>query len=180
MGPQPVLSRHHTGSYVPRAHRARRQGRRPIGHRSRSATIAGATVSEFGAIILLSLFFSATKGGSASNAVSFGIFGIVVAAVGMTLGHAGRSIRLDAFLTRLQDTTAEVRVRISVALLIRFVALAAKVGLQTILGAVLAGVVLNLVDPDTASHPVFRSELDALGYGFLIPVFFIGGSATAG
>ncbi len=98
----------------------------------------------------------------------------------MTLGHAGRSIRLDAFLTRLQDTTAEVRVRISVALLIRFVALAAKVGLQTILGAVLAGVVLNLVDPDTASHPVFRSELDALGYGFLIPVFFIGGSATAG
>ena len=70
--------------------------------------------------------------------------------------------------------------RISVALLIRFVALAAKVGLQTILGAVLAGVVLNLVDPDTASHPVFRSELDALGYGFLIPVFFIGGSATAG
>ena len=52
-------------------------------------------------------------------------------------------------------------------------ALAAKVGLQTILGAFLAGVVLNLVDRDTASHPVFRSKLDALGYGFLIPVFFV-------
>ena len=135
--------------------------------------IAGATAGEFGAITLLSLFFSATKGGTASNIVTFGIFGAVVAAVGVTLGRAGRNIRLDAFLTRLQDTTAEIRVRIAVALLIGFVALAAKAGLQTILGAFLAGVVLNLVDRDTASHPIFRAKLDGLGYGFLIPVFFV-------
>jgi Kef-type K+ transport system membrane component KefB len=135
--------------------------------------IAGATAGEFGAVTLLTLFFSAAKGGTASNIVTFGIFGAVVAAVGVTLGRAGRNTRLDAFLTRLQDTTAEIRVRIAVALLIGFVALAAKVGLQTILGAFLAGVVLNLVDRDTASHPVFRSKLDALGYGFLIPVFFV-------
>jgi Kef-type K+ transport system membrane component KefB len=132
--------------------------------------IAGATAGEFGAITLLTLFFSETKGGTASDIVAFGIFGVVVAAVGMTLGRAGRNIRLDAFLTRLQDTTAEIRVRIAVALLIGFVALA---GLQTILGAFLAGVVLNLVDRYTASHPVFRSKLDGLGYGFLIPVFFV-------
>ncbi len=79
--------------------------------------IAGATVGEFGAITLLSLFFSATKGGTASSAVAFGTFGVVVAAVGVTLGRAGRSLRLDAFLTQLQDTTAEIRVRIAVALL---------------------------------------------------------------
>jgi Kef-type K+ transport system membrane component KefB len=136
-------------------------------------TIAGATAGEFGAITLLSHFFSATKGGTASNIVAFGIFGAVVAAVGVTPGCAGRNVRLDAFLIRLQDTTAEIRVRIAVALLIGFVALAAKIGLQTILGAFLARVVLNLVDRDTASHPVFRSKLDALGYGFLIPVFFV-------
>jgi len=135
--------------------------------------IAGATAGEFGAITLLTLFFSETKDGTASDIVTFGIFGAVVAAVGVTLGRAGRNIRLDAFLTRLQDTTAEIRVRIAVALLIGFVALAAKAGLQTILGAFLAGVVLNLVDRDTASHPVFRSKLDGLGYGFLIPVFFV-------
>jgi Kef-type K+ transport system membrane component KefB len=34
-------------------------------------------------------------------------------------------------------------------------------------------VILDLVDRDTASHPVFRSKLDALGYGFVIPVFFV-------
>ena len=122
-------------------------------------TIAGGTAGEFGAITLLTLFFSATKGGTASHVVTFGTFGVVVAAVGVTLGRAGRNMRLDAFLTRLQDTTAEIRVRVAVVLLIGFVALAAKVGLQTILGAFLAGVVLNLVDRDTASHPVFRSKL---------------------
>ncbi len=135
--------------------------------------IAGATAGEFGAITLLSLFFSATKGGTASNIVTFGIFGAVVAAVGVTLGRAGENLRLDAFLARLQDTTAEIRVRIAVALLIGLVALAAKAGLQIILGAFLAGVVLKLADRDTASHPVFRSKLDALGYGFLISVFFV-------
>ena len=136
-------------------------------------TIAGATAGEFGAITLLSLFFSATKGGTASTVIAFGIFGVVGAVVGATLGRADRNLRLDAFLTRLQDTTAEIRVRIAAALLIGLVALAAKVGLQIILGAFLAGAVLNLVDRDTASHPVFRAKLDALGYGFLIPVFFV-------
>jgi Kef-type K+ transport system membrane component KefB len=105
---------------------------------------------------LLTLFFSATKGGTGSNIVTFGIFGAVVAAVGVTLGRVRRNIRLDTFLTRLQDTTAEIRVRIAIAQLIGFVALAAKIGLQTILGAFLAGAVLNLVDRDTATHPVFR------------------------
>ena len=143
-------------------------------------TIAGATAGEFGAITLLSLFFSATKGGMASNVIAFGTFGAVVAAVGVTLGRVGRNLRLDAFLTRLQDTTAEIRVRIAVALLVGFVALAARVGLQIILGAFLAGVILNLVDHDIASHPVFRSKLDALGYGLVIPVFFVSSGVEFG
>ena len=55
-------------------------------------TIAGATLGEFGAITLLSLFFSATRGGTASNAITFGIFGVAAAAVGLTLSRADRSL----------------------------------------------------------------------------------------
>jgi Kef-type K+ transport system membrane component KefB len=33
--------------------------------------------------------------------------------------------------------------------------------------------VLNLVDRDTMSHPRFRAKLDAVGYGFVIPFFFV-------
>lgn len=91
----------------------------------------------------------------------------------VALGRAGRSTRVDDALVRLQDTTAEIRVRIAVALLIGFVALAAHSGLETILGAFVAGALLGTVDRNTATHPHFRLKLEALGYGFVIPVFFV-------
>jgi Kef-type K+ transport system membrane component KefB len=136
-------------------------------------TIAGATVADFGAVILLSLFFSQSSGSTSGKLITLGAFVVAVVATAVALMRAGRSVRLDAVLVRLQDTTAEIRVRIAVALLIGFVALAAKVGLETILGAFIAGAVLNAVDRDTMSHPQFRAKLDAIGYGFLIPVFFV-------
>ena len=136
-------------------------------------TIAGATVADFAAVVLLSLVFSQSKGGPGSKIFMFGAFVVVVVVVAVTLGRAGRAMRFDALITRLQDTTAEIRVRIAVALLVGFVAMAERVGLETILGAFLAGAVLNFVDRDTMSHPRFRVKLDAIGYGFVIPVFFV-------
>jgi Kef-type K+ transport system membrane component KefB len=60
-----------------------------------------------------------------------------------------------------------------VLLLIGFVGLAERFGLETILGAFMAGVILRLVDRDTATHPHFRLKLKGIGFGFLIPVFFV-------
>jgi Kef-type K+ transport system membrane component KefB len=136
-------------------------------------TIAGATVADFGAVLLLSFLFSEAEGGAASRLLAVGMFVAVVAAVALGLTRASRSRRIDAVLVALQDTTAEIRVRIAVALLVGFVALAASVGLETILGAFLAGAVLSAVDHDTATHPNFRLKLEAIGYGFVIPVFFV-------
>ena len=82
-------------------------------------------------------------------------------------------MRLGDVLLRLQDTTAEIRVRFAVVLLIAFTALAERFGLESILGAFLAGVVVSMVDRDSASHPRFRTKLEAIGFGFLIPVFFM-------
>ena len=136
-------------------------------------TIASATIADFGAVILLSLLFSESEGSAASRIIAVALFVAVIAATALTLARAGRSVRLDAALTRLQDTTAEIRVRIAVALLIGFVALAAHVGLETILGAFIAGAILGAVDRDSMSHPHFRLKLEAVGFGFLIPVFFV-------
>jgi Kef-type K+ transport system membrane component KefB len=85
-----------------------------------------------------------------------------------------RVTRLSTVLQRLQDTTAEIRVRASTLLLIAFVALAQKLGLETILAAFLAGATLRLVDRDQQrTHPNFQLKLEAIGFGFLIPVFFV-------
>jgi Kef-type K+ transport system membrane component KefB len=135
--------------------------------------IASATVADFAAIVLLTLFFSTSGRGAGSTLVLLTILAGLVVIVGLLLTQVGRSMRLGVVLVRLQDTTAEIRIRMSVALLIGFVALAELFGLETILGAFLAGAVVSLVDRDSASHPHFRSKLDAIGYGFLVPVFFV-------
>jgi Kef-type K+ transport system membrane component KefB len=77
-------------------------------------------------------------------------------------------------LRRLQDTTAEIRVRAAFVLLIGFTALADTVGFETILGAFAAGALLSLIDRDKAmTHPELRVKLEAVGFGVFIPVFFV-------
>jgi Kef-type K+ transport system membrane component KefB len=137
--------------------------------------IAAASIADFGAIILLSLFFSGK--GSTSTAgtlILLGIFGAVVVLVGLALAGVEHSMSISRVLLRLQDTTAQIRVRGAFVLLIGFVALAENVGLETILGAFAAGALLSLIDRDEAmTHPQFRLKLEAVGFGVFIPVFFV-------
>ena len=46
-------------------------------------------------------------------------------------------------------------------------------GLATILGAFLAGVIVRRTDESPASQEEFQGKLEAIGFGFLIPVFFV-------
>jgi len=137
------------------------------------AVIAACSVADFAAVLLVSLVFSASGGSTGARLVLLVAFAGLVVVAAVAVGLAGRSRRLGATLVRLQDTTAEIRVRAAVVLLIAFVALAEAFGLESILGAFLAGAVVGLLDRDSASHPRFRIKLDALGYGFLVPVFFV-------
>jgi Kef-type K+ transport system membrane component KefB len=135
--------------------------------------IVAATVADFAAILLLSLFFSASSGSTGGRLVLVVAFAVLVGVTGLVVSRAGRSMRLGEVLLRLQDTTAELRVRFAVVLLVAFTALAERFGLESILGAFLAGVVVSIVDRDSASHPHFRTKLEAIGFGFVIPVFFV-------
>jgi Kef-type K+ transport system membrane component KefB len=136
-------------------------------------TIAAATLADVAAILLLTLLFSEQATGVGARVVLLTTFvGVVaVTAAGVLLTERWQS--LTSIVTRLQDTTAEIRVRGAVVLLLGFVVLAQRFGLEAILGALLAGVVVGAVDRDTATHPHFRTKLDAIGFGFLIPVFFV-------
>ena len=136
-------------------------------------TIAASSVADFAAVLLLSLLFSASEGSTGGRVVLLVMFVLLVMVSGVVVALAGRSMRLGEVLVRLQDTTAEIRVRGATVLLVGFVVLAERFGLESILGAFLAGAVIGLLDRDDSSHPQFRVKLDAIGYGFLIPVFFV-------
>ena len=70
------------------------------------------------------------------------------------------------------DSTAQLPVRISVLLVILLVYLADKLSLDVLLGAFAAGVVVRLFIKGEDSAPI-TSKLEAIGFGFLIPIFFI-------
>jgi Kef-type K+ transport system membrane component KefB len=136
--------------------------------------VAAGSIADFGAIILLSLFFSG-EGSIGATLLLIGsvlVLGVVTFAV-LRGAEASRAIRAD--LLRLQDTTAQIRVRGAIVLLVGFAAIASELGLEVILGTFVAGAVLTLVDRDQVmTHPDFRRKLEAIGFGVFIPVFFVG------
>jgi Kef-type K+ transport system membrane component KefB len=135
--------------------------------------ITSASIADFGAIILLSLFFSG-EGGTGSTLLLLGSLFALAAVVLFVVRGAERSMRIRADLLRLQDSTAQIRVRAALVLFVGFAALADALGLEVILGAFIAGAIVSLADRDQAmTHPDFRRKLEAIGFGFFIPVFFV-------
>jgi Kef-type K+ transport system membrane component KefB len=135
--------------------------------------IAAGSIADFGAIILLSLFFTG-EGGTGSTLLLIGSLLALAAAVLFAVRGAQRSMRIRDDLLRLQDTTAQIRVRGAMVLLVAFAAIAEALGLEAILGTFMAGAILALLDSDQAmTHPQFRLKLEAIGFGFFIPVFFV-------
>src|SRR5919204_6884149 len=136
--------------------------------------VAGASIAEVTPILMLSLFFSGESGGVGAKLALLVAFLVFVVAVGMTILGLQRSMRISEALVRLQDTTAEIRVRGAFLLLALFVVLASRFGLEAILGAFLAGATLKLVDRDEMmTHAFFHRKLEAAGFGVFVPFFFV-------
>ena len=119
--------------------------------------IAGSSIAEVGTIVLLTLFFSGESTSLAVRLVLFGLFGVFCVVVVLAVLGFERSMGVADALVRLQDTTAQIRVRGAFLLLAIFVVLAERFGLEAILGAFLAGAIIKIVDRDQAmTHPQFR------------------------
>jgi Kef-type K+ transport system membrane component KefB len=135
--------------------------------------VAAASIADFGAIILLTLFFSG-EGGVGSTLLLLGALLVLAAVVFATVRGAERSMRIRADLLRLQDTTAQIRIRAAIVLFVGFAAVAEELGFEVILGTFIAGAIISLLDRDEVmTHPDFRRKLEAIGFGFFIPVFFV-------
>lgn len=79
--------------------------------------------------------------------------------------------RFWRLLEDLADTTAQIKVRGAFAVMMVFVVLAESLGVELILGAFLGGALLALINQGDDEN--VRHKLDAIGYGFFIPLFFI-------
>ena len=148
---------------------------RPVGQ----FAIAGASLGEVCPVVLLSLFFSGRATAVAPKLLLLSLLGVLVVLVVIAALRIERSMWITRMINRLADTSAQIRVRLSLLLVVGLGAVATHLGFEAILGAFIAGAILRLVDADAEhKHPLFHPKLDAIGYGFLIPVFFVTSGLT--
>lgn len=139
--------------------------------------IAGATLAEFGSIVLLTLFFSEDEAGFLPRLILLGTFALFAALIAVAVLLLYRTVWLGATIRRLQDTTAQLSVRGTLLVLIAFSVLAYNFGVEEILGTFLAGVLIGLLartgQGEHSGHSPFLMKLEAIGFGFFVPIFFV-------
>jgi len=145
-----------------------------LGSEFGQAVITAASIADFATVLLLSLLFSGQTTSTGTRLFLLGGFALLVVTIALALAGVARTMLLSPVLQRLQDTTAQIRVRGAFLLLAAFAALAEGLGLEVILGAFIAGAILRLIDQDRMMlHAQFRLKLEAIGFGVFIPFFFI-------
>ncbi|HMJ02743.1 MAG TPA: cation:proton antiporter [Conexibacter sp.] len=133
---------------------------------------AGA-MGEFGPILLITLVFS-TKG-ALENALILIAFVVVAVLAGiLAVRSLGRGWNL---IERTLETSSQLAIRVTVVIVFALAALASELGLDLLLGGFVAGIILRLALQGREVE-VLESKLAAVGYGFLIPFFFVASGAA--
>ena len=128
---------------------------------------AGA-VGEFGPILLVTLILS--TGHPLHEAVILVLFIVLAVITGLlAVRSAWRGWPL---VEKTFETSSQLAVRLAVVLVFSLVALAAQLGLDLLLGGFVAGMITR-VALRGREVSVFDSKLTAVGYGLLIPFFFV-------
>jgi Kef-type K+ transport system membrane component KefB len=129
---------------------------------------AAGAIGEMGPVICIALFL-----GSYNSLVELaGIAAVAAAALLFTLLPrlvAGTKVGLA--IERGKHATGQTTLRLTVALLVLLLFVSEEFGLDIVLGAFFAGMVLRRWAPEDRES--LEQKLDAVGYGFFIPVFFV-------
>jgi Kef-type K+ transport system membrane component KefB len=135
--------------------------------------MAAGSLAELIPLVLLSVFFSAS---SASPGTDLGLLAgfIAFTAAVVVVTQRVRGVgRLRQVVRRLESTSSQLRTRLAITFALAFAVSAEHFGLATILGAFLAGLIVRRTDESPVSQRQFQDKLEAIGFGFLIPVFFV-------
>ncbi|MDZ7732003.1 MAG: cation:proton antiporter [Acidimicrobiia bacterium] len=136
--------------------------------------MGSSSVAEFGSLLLLSIFFSVGSSGPGAQILLLGAFVVLAIVGGLALTRVGRSIRALDLLERLGDTPAQLGVRFLLVVMLVFLGFSTRLGFEAILGAFVAGALLRVTDSSgQLDDPKLKSKVEAIGYGFLIPAFFV-------
>ncbi len=133
--------------------------------------LVSSLIADFGSILLISIYVLLRSRGLTGEIL---LVLLLFAAFLVTHRLAilfQKHLPTERFIAELPSTTSQIKLRGSFALALVFIALAESLGIEIILGAFLAGVIISLLSKKDDS--IYFEKIDAIGYGFLIPIFFI-------
>ena len=139
-----------------------------LGGRFGKYILPAGAVGEFLPIVGIAVFLSAN--GRVLGLVSL-LSMLVLALLFSLLPRIQLLSRFSDVSTAGEHETSQTTLRFTIALLFALLVVANEFGLDVVLGAFLAGVVLRRWAPGDVSS--LEGKLDAVGYGFFIPVFFV-------
>lgn len=131
--------------------------------------MGGGAAGEFGPILAIALLL-----GSKSLLITVIVLAIFALVTWLTYRTPGRFAtgRMAELFERGHHTSSQTAVRWTVVLMLFLLTLAAVFGFDAVLGAFVAGVILRKYSPPSATNRL-APKIEALGFGFFIPLFFI-------
>jgi Kef-type K+ transport system membrane component KefB len=133
--------------------------------------VASGAMGEFGPIVLIALVLSPGEG-ERGMSLAFMLFFTAIIVAGAYVALRFRPPRVVLLLQEKMHTSAQLPVRLAVLVLACLVILARNLGLDAILGAMAAGIVVALASPGKHGEEL-RHKLEGIGFGFFVPIFFV-------
>ncbi|MGZ8631966.1 MAG: cation:proton antiporter [Actinomycetota bacterium] len=128
---------------------------------------AAGAVGEMGPVLCIALLL----GHYNSIVEVVGVAAVAGVAFALSVPRFTQGTRFGRILEEGQHETSQTILRLTVMLLVALLFLSAEFGLDIVLGAFFAGMVLKRWAPGDVES--LEKKLDAVGYGFFIPVFFV-------
>ena len=136
--------------------------------------VMAGSVGEFGSLLLLTILFSAEPEPTIVQILYVLALGLAAVVGAVVIRWFWQTPWMRRVLLGSDDSTSQLRVRGGFVILLIFSALAFEFGVDALLGAFVGGIVLSIADRDDRPNlERFQGKLRAIGYGFLVPVFFI-------
>jgi Kef-type K+ transport system membrane component KefB len=134
-----------------------------------SLLVSIGTVGEFGPICAVAVLLTRKDPRiTISLLIAFGVIALGTAFLA-TRAHLPKIV---ALFRRHLHSSSQLPVRVSLCLVLALVYLAFELGLDVLLGAFAAGIVFRLLSTGVENE-VIESKLEAIGFGFLVPIFFV-------
>ena len=134
--------------------------------------LAAGAVGEFGPILAVAVLLS---GQSVVHTIVVLVVFIGIAAAVLAAASRPPSPRVARLMQHTLTTSGQLGVRIAMLLVIFLAWFAGHLGLDVLLGAFTAGLVarLFLSGQDEETQEVTMAKLEGIGFGFLVPIFFV-------